>query len=140
MSSVDRGRDSGVDRAAILSIALASLFAVVIGGAVGFITTFTHRGLPPFGLIAGLAIVIALVAGFRLVFSSRIIGAAAALGAVGATGLLMLPGAGGTVLVLDDPIGYIWAIGPTVLAAVVLLWPNPAARREVGVSRSRMDA
>ena len=123
-----------------MTVALASLFALVIGVAVGFITTFTHRGLPPLGLIAGLAIVVALVLGFRLVFASRIIGAAAAVGAVGATALLMLPGAGGTVLVLDDPIGYIWAIGPTVLATVALLWPNPVARREARASRSRMDA
>ncbi len=63
-----------------MSIVLASLFAFVIGVAVGFITTFTHRGIPPWGLIAGLVIIAAAVLGFRLVFASRIIGAAAAAG------------------------------------------------------------
>jgi N-acetyl-1-D-myo-inositol-2-amino-2-deoxy-alpha-D-glucopyranoside deacetylase len=128
-----------IDRAAIITIVLASLFAAVIGVAVGFITTFTHRGLAPWGLVAGLVIVAALVLGFRLVFSSRIIGAAAAIGVVGATALLMLPGAGGTVLVLDDPIGYAWAIGPTVLSTVALLWPTPTSRRNRGADRLRMD-
>ena len=129
-----------IDRAAIITIVLASLFAFVIGVAVGFITTFTYRGLPPWGLIAGLAIITALVAGFRLVFASRIIGAAAALGAIGATALLTLPGAGGTVFVLADPLDYAWALGPAILAVIVLLWPAPAGRREGAVSRSRMDA
>ena len=132
--------NTGMDRASIVTIVLASLFAFVIGVAAGFITTFTHRGLPPWGLIAGLAIVTALVLGFRLVFSSRIIGAAAAVGVIGATALLMLPGAGGTVFVLDDPLGYAWAIGPTVLACMALLIPYPVARRERAAARSRMDA
>jgi len=132
--------NTGIDRATVVTIVLASLFAVAIGVAVGFITTFTHRGLPPWGLIAGLAIVVAVVLGFRLVFASRIIGAAAAIGVIGATALLMLPGAGGTVLVLDDPIGYVWAIGPTVLATVALLWPNPVPRRNRVTGRPKMDA
>ena len=132
--------NTGIDRAAIITIALASLFAVVIGFAVGFITTFTHRGLPPWGLVAGLAIILALIAGFRLVFASRIIGAASAIGVIGATALLMLPGAGGTVFVVDDPIGYVWAIAPTVLAVLALAVPNPVARRDRVAARSRMDA
>jgi hypothetical protein len=122
-----------------MSIVLASLFAFVIGVAIGFITTFTHRGLPPWGLIAGLAIIAAAVVGFRLVFSSRIIGAAGAAGAIGSTALLMLPGAGGTAFVIGDPIGYAWAIGPTVLAVIALAWPNPSAGRTGSASRPRMD-
>ena len=132
--------NTGLDRATVITIALASLFAFAIGVAVGFITTFTHRGLPPWGLVAGLAIVVALVFGFRLVFSSRIIGAAAAIGAVGATALLMLPGAGGTAFVLDDPIGYVWAAGPSVLSVVALLVPSPEWGRDRAAGRSRMES
>jgi N-acetyl-1-D-myo-inositol-2-amino-2-deoxy-alpha-D-glucopyranoside deacetylase len=131
--------NTNTDRAAIITVVLASIFALVIGFAAGFITTFTHRGLPPWGLVAGLAVILALVLGFRLVFASRIIGAAAAVGAIGATALLMLPGAGGTAFVIDDPLGYAWAIGPSVLAAVALVWPNAVARRERSAGRSRMD-
>jgi N-acetyl-1-D-myo-inositol-2-amino-2-deoxy-alpha-D-glucopyranoside deacetylase len=116
--------ENGWDRATILTAALASAFALIIGGAVGFVTTFTHRQGVPWGLIAGLLVIAALVAGFRLVFDSRLIAAAAGVGAVAATAILMLPGAGGTVLVIDDPIGYVWAFGPAVLSAVIVLWPS----------------
>ena len=110
------------DRAAVAhDRCSASTFALAIGIAVGFITTFTHHALPPWGLVAGLAIVVALVVGFRLVFDSRVIAAAAAVGVVGATGLLTLPGAGGVGLRRStDPIGYVWAIAPTVLSVIVL--------------------
>ncbi len=131
---------TGMDRAAIITVALASLFALVIGVAAGLITTFTYRGLPPWGLIAGLAIVTALVLGFRLVFASRLIGAAAAVGAIGATAALLLPGAGGTAFVVEDPLGYAWAIGPSLLALAALVVPNPVARRERAAARSRMES
>lgn len=113
------------DRAAVLTMAIAAVFAFAIGAAVGFVTTFTHRQYPPIGLIAGLVVVLALVLGFRLVFGSRLIAAAAAVGVIGATALLMLPGAGGTAFVLDGPLGYAWAAGPAVLGAVVIAWPRP---------------
>jgi len=103
--------------------ALSSVFGVLIGIVVGVITTFTHAQLAPWGLVAGLAIVAALVGGFRLVFGSRIVGAAAAVGVVGASVLLALPGAGGTALALTGALGYIWAFGPAALSALVLLIP-----------------
>jgi hypothetical protein len=121
--------ENGWDRATILTAALASAFALIIGAAVGFVTTFTHRQAPPWGLIAGLLVVAALVAGFRLVFDSRAIAAAAGIGAVAATAILTLPGAGGTAFIVDDPIGWAWALGPAVLAAVLVLWPRRRRRR-----------
>jgi N-acetyl-1-D-myo-inositol-2-amino-2-deoxy-alpha-D-glucopyranoside deacetylase len=114
----------GPDRATLLTLALASVFALAIGVAVGFVTTFTHRQYVPWGLVGGLAIIAALIAGFRLVFDSRIIAGAAAVGVIGATGLLMLPGAGGSVFVVDDALGWIWALAPTLLAALVVAWPS----------------
>ncbi|MGE3194561.1 MAG: hypothetical protein AB7K08_13965 [Microbacteriaceae bacterium] len=116
--------ENGWDRATILTAALASLFALLIGGTVGFLATFTHRQAPPWGLLAGLAVIAALVAGFRLVFDSRAIAAAAGIGAVAATAVLTLPGAGGTVFVVGDPLGYAWALGPALLTAAIVLWPR----------------
>jgi hypothetical protein len=130
--------DAAPDRAGIVTTVVASLFALAIGVATGFITTFTHRGLPPWGLLAGLVVVAALVAGFRLVFASRVIGGAAALGVVAATAVLTLPGAGGIAFVVEDPIGYIWASGPALLSVIVLAWPARSARRAASPSRSRM--
>jgi len=108
--------------------AMSSVFAILFGIVVGVITTFTHAAIPPWGLVAGLAVVTALVAGFRLVFGSRIVAAAAALGVVGASAVLALPGAGGTALALDGPLGYLWAFGPAVLSLVVLLVPSGGRR------------
>jgi hypothetical protein len=115
---------SNVDRATVVTLAVASVFAFVIGGAVGFVTTFTHHQYAPWGLVAGLVVVAALVVGFRLVFDSRIIAGAGALGVILGIGLLTLPGVGGSVLVFDDPLGWIWAIGPTLLAVTAVAWPR----------------
>jgi N-acetyl-1-D-myo-inositol-2-amino-2-deoxy-alpha-D-glucopyranoside deacetylase len=120
-----------IDRGAVLTVALASVFAFAIGFAVGFVTTFTHRQYQPWGLVAGLVVIVALVAGFRLVFDSRVIAAASALGVITATVLLTLPGAGGSVFVVDDALGWIWAIAPTVLAVGVVSFPR--------LRRSKMD-
>lgn len=103
--------------------ALSSVFGVLVGLVVGIVTTFTHAQLAPWGLIAGLAIVTALVAGFRLVFGSRVVGGAAALGVVAASAVLALPGAGGTALSLNGVPDYLWAFGPAVLSVIVLLVP-----------------
>lgn len=108
--------------------ALSSVFGVLVGIVVGLLTTFTHGQLAPWGLVAGLAIVTALVGGFRLVFGSRIVAGAAALGVIGATAVLALPGAGGAALKLDGPPGYLWAFGPAVLSLIVLLLPFRARR------------
>ena len=108
--------------------ALSSVFGLLVGIVVGVITTFTHAQLPPWGLIAGLAIVAALVGGFRLVFGSRVVGGAAALGVIGASAVLALPGAGGTVLALNGVAGYVWAFGPAVIAVIVLLLPGSRRR------------
>lgn len=110
--------------AGVGSLVLASLFAALIGVFAGVITTFTHRQAPPLGLLAGLVIVALVLSGFRLVFDSRVVAGAAALGILGASALLSLPGAGGSVLVVDGALGYAWAFGPTVIAALVLAWPR----------------
>lgn len=108
--------------------ALSSVFALLIAIVVGVITTFTHAVLAPWGLVAGLAIVAALVGGFRLVFGSRVVAAAAALGVIGASAVLALPGAGGTVLALNGLPGYVWAFGPALLSLIVLLLPGGGRR------------
>ena len=118
-----------MDRATVLTAAVASVFAFAIGAAVGFITTFTHRQYVPIGLIAGLVVIAALIIGFRLVFDSRVIAASGAVGVVAASLLLMLPGAGGTVLVVDGPIGWAWAVAPALIAVVVVSWPRRRDRR-----------
>jgi hypothetical protein len=121
MQNTPRTVTSEAEPLGVGGTALSSIFGLLVGIVVGVITTFTHALLAPWGLIAGLAIVAALVGGFRLVFASRVVGAAAAVGVIGASAVLALPGAGGTALALDGPLGYLWAFGPAVIAAIVLL-------------------
>lgn len=130
-------------RPGILNSVGSAVLPLLLGGTTGVVTTFAHRAYPidvgirlPLGLVAGFAILAALLAGFRLVFESRIPAIAAAVGAIATIAVLALPGAGGSVLVVDDPVGYAWAIGPVTLALVVVGWPR---RRPHSVEQSRPD-
>lgn len=131
-----RGSDGG------LTVVAARVFTLVLafvtGAGMGFVLTFTHRqyvvdlaGVSvPLGLIGGLAIVAALLAGMRLAFAERIAPIAAAAGVILGSAILVLPGNSGSLFVPDDPVGYAWAVGPTALALVIIGWPQPRAKRE----------
>lgn len=124
-------RDRVTDTAHTLGRLALALIALAVGAMVGVITTFTHRQLPPWGLIAGLAIIAALLIGVRLAFPGRLIVAAAAVGVVGAVVVLSLQSTGGSVLVADDLLGWLWVLGPAAIAAVAIVWPRRPARPEV---------
>ena len=114
--------------ARVLTLALS----FVTGAAIGFVLTFTHRQYVvelgdvslPLGLIGGLVIVAALLGGMRLAFGDRLAALLAAAGVVLASVALIAPARAGSALVLEDPISYAWAIGPTVIAAVIIGWPG----------------
>lgn len=108
-----------------------AVVAFAVGALVGVVTTFTHRQLPPWGLLAGLLIIAALLAGARLAFPGRLAATAAAVGVVGAGILLSLQSTGGSVLVANDALGIVWAVGPALIAVVVLVWPAPRPRPDV---------
>ncbi|BDI23502.1 hypothetical protein [Herbiconiux sp. L3-i23] len=115
----------------ILEGGAALLLGLVVGviGTFGHQLTFTEFGFPlPIGLVAGLAAVICLLGGIRLAFESRWYSGLAALGVVVAIGVFALPSANGSVVLPDNPAGIVWTIGPTLVAAVVLAWPDFSAR------------
>jgi hypothetical protein len=106
-------------------------FSLVIGIAYGSVATIGHRNeirigeiVLPWGLVAALAGVLALLLGIRLVAGGRWVAAAAAVGIVGTVALLTLPGRGGSVLVAGDVEGTIWAVGPALIAVLVVAWPT----------------
>ena len=107
-----------------------AVIAFAVGALVGIVTTFAHRQVPPFGLLAGLLIIAALLVGARLAFPGRLPAAAAGLGVVASVAILSLQTTGGSVLVANDPLGLVWAIGPTLIAVVVVAWPRPRVRPE----------
>jgi len=114
--------------------------ALLIGVIYGAVATVGHRQAirigdveVPWGLVAALTGVLALLVGIRLVAGGRWVAAAAAVGLVGIVGLFTLPGPGGSVLVAGDLVGTVWAVGPALIAVLVIAWPSlPAARTARG--------
>lgn len=113
------------------------VLAFATGAAIGFVLTFTHRQFLvevgpvtiPLGLLGGLAIVAALIAGMRLAFAERPAPMAAAAGVLVGAGILVLPGNNGSLYVDTDPIGYVWVLAPTVLAIAIIAWPSREGSR-----------
>ena len=107
------------------------LIAAALGLFAGALLTAAHQasitiaGVPvPWGLIAGLVIIAALLIGLRVVFESRTVALAAGAGFLVASALLALQSAGGSVLVADNAAGYVWTFGPALIGTVVLAWPK----------------
>ena len=116
------------------------LFAFAIGALYGAVATIGHRATLrigdvaiPWGLVAALVGVTALLLGIRLLVRGRATAAAAAAGVVVVIALLTLPGPGGSVLVVSDLSGTIWSIAPALIAVLVVAWPELPARRRADV-------
>ena len=114
---------------------LCALLAFVVGLSVGAILTIAHQasvsvaGVPvPVGLAAGIVTTAALLAGLRLVFGTRIVAASAALGLLVAVAVLALRSPGGSVLVPQTAAGIAWSVAPTLIAVIVLGWPQLRSR------------
>jgi len=127
--SAAAGRPSLGSRIGTLAIAFA------VGVVYGTVATIGHRhawvigGIPiPWGLVAGLVGVAALLVGIRLVAGGRAASAAAAVGVVASVAVLALPGPGGSVLVADGVVGMVWAIGPAIISVLVVAWPSLPSR------------
>lgn len=115
--------------------------AVLLGGIYGAVATIGHRQsvtigevVVPWGLVVALAGVLALLLGIRLVAGGRWVAAAAAVGVIGVVALLTLPGPGGSVLVAGDVVGTVWAVGPALIAVLVVAWPELPQRRAAPVA------
>lgn len=97
----------------------------------GVIFTVSHQATieiagvtVPWGIIAAILLTSALLAGLRLVFSTRIVPGFAAGGLLLAAGILALPSQGGSILVPDSVAGYVWSVLPALIAAIVLGLPS----------------
>jgi N-acetyl-1-D-myo-inositol-2-amino-2-deoxy-alpha-D-glucopyranoside deacetylase len=112
------------------------ILALVVGLCVGALLTVAHQATAivagaslPVGVAGGLAIIAALLVGLRLVFGTRTVPGAAALGILISIGVLSLQSSGGSVLVPEGTAGYVWTIAPTLIAVVALGWPPLPSRR-----------
>jgi hypothetical protein len=115
----------------IVTYVLLFLAGAVIGG-VGTIAhqSTLHAGIDwPWGLVASLVAYTSMLAGLRLLASSRIPALIAALGTILVVLLFAQKSAGGSVLIPYDLLGLIWQGATIVIAAIVLAWPDLGARR-----------
>ncbi|MBX3098366.1 MAG: PIG-L family deacetylase [Salinibacterium sp.] len=113
--------------------------AAALGLFAGALLTAAHQasvtiaGVPvPWGVIAALLIVVALLVGLRYVFESRVVALAAGVGVLIASGLLALQSGGSPIFVPGNVVSYLWIFGPVLLGTVVLTWPS--SNRSAGVS------
>lgn len=113
------------------------VFAFLIGVLSGAIGTIGHRQelrigevAIPWGIVAALVGVAALLLGIRLVAGGRLVAGVAAAGIVATVSLLSLPGLGGSVLIPSSVVGTVWAVGPALIAVLVVAFPSmlPARR------------
>lgn len=103
------------------------LIALVVGALAGIVLTVSHQATVagiPWGIIVAIIVSTALIAGLRIVFVTRLVAAAAAAGLLGASALLAVQTQGGSILVPDNLVGYIWTFAPVVVSLVVLGWPR----------------
>jgi len=122
----------------VLALAAGAVFGAL--GTVAHQGTITVAGAPIWsGLVLSLVMAAALLAGMRLLFGSRVVAVAAALGLLGAAALLSQPGAGGSALVPANGPGYAWTFGPLLVAMVVIAWPTLPPRADAPVDAPTGD-
>jgi N-acetyl-1-D-myo-inositol-2-amino-2-deoxy-alpha-D-glucopyranoside deacetylase len=122
----------------VFSLAVAFIIGVAAGAvfSVYCLSTVTLFGQPIWGaVIVGGIVIAAILVGFRLVFGTRIVALAAAVGMIVIVGLLTVTSAGGSVVVPTiatngsiNGAGTTWAVLPTIIAFVVIAWPGNRRR------------
>jgi LmbE family N-acetylglucosaminyl deacetylase len=103
---------------------LAALVAGLLAGGLGTITHQQTLGVFPIGMVITTLLVAALFTGLRVLFRARWMVAAAAIGTIVATQVLVSVGGTSSPLVLANLAGYVWTFGPPVIAMLVLAWPS----------------
>lgn len=114
----------------MLSRILNAVLLVLAGILVGAVGTVAHPidvtwGVSiPLGLAGSLLAVTLLLAGLRLLATTRVPAILAALGAIATILLFTQQSPGGSVLIPNTLAGQIWLVGPLLIAAVVIAWPD----------------
>ena len=125
--------DNGSSFSSLRLITKLSLIVIVlaISAAAGLLMTAVQQStvligtvLFPWGIIVALICAIALLAGLRIVFETRVLPTVAAIGLLGMSALVASPTRGGSVVVAENLAGYLWTYVPILATLVVLAWPN----------------
>ena len=108
----------------IIIVIAVSVAAGLLMTAVQQSTVLIGTVLFPWGIIVALVCAIALLAGLRIVFETRVLPTIAAVGLLGMSALVATPTRGGSVVVAENLAGYLWTFVPIVATFLVLAWPN----------------
>ena len=116
------------ERTQLLVICLGSLLA---GALVGLLTTTIHQAVwyigrfpVPWGIVLALLLSVFFLLGLRLRYESRWPVIAAAISFMVTCGLALLPAPNGTVIVVGNLWGNIWALAPGLISVVIISWPR----------------
>ncbi|GAB3390283.1 hypothetical protein GCM10027568_13910 [Humibacter soli] len=107
---------------------LVAVLLLVAGIVFGTLGTLVHSATigttaVPWGVVVALLALACLLAGIRLMSDGRLYAACAGLGALVAIGILSQKSFGGSVLVTDSTVGWVWLGGAVVIALLVVGWP-----------------
>jgi hypothetical protein len=120
---------------------LGALALSALGGAViGLVGSFAHQSLPPVGIALAIGTVTLFLTGLRVKFLTRGPAAFGAAGIAAVTLVLSSPGAGGSVVIAANPLGYAWSLGIVLVAFVVLAWPRVQRRAQPPAGSIEMTA
>lgn len=128
---------------------IAAALVGVVYGAAGTIAHSLMWGPVPVGLLVGAIACGALLVAVRSLTHDRGATVATAIGMIGMLLIISGPGAGGSVIVPNTPIGQVWIYLISAIALLVIAWPNlrrtprgtPAATASVSQSEpDRGDA
>ncbi len=119
-----------------VSRVIAAALAIGLGLLIGATLTVVHQETItlagiwlPWGILAGIGIVAALLVGLRLAFSTRIVAACAAAGVLASEIFLAVQPFGGATVIPGNELGVAWGVAPALVTLVVLAWPTAPRRR-----------
>ncbi|MGO1508157.1 MAG: histidinol dehydrogenase [Microbacteriaceae bacterium] len=110
-----------------LTRTLSWIAAALVGVVYGTAGTIAHSlmwGPIPIGLIVGAIACAALLIAVRALTHDRAAAVATAIGMIGMLLIISGPGAGGSVIVPNTPLGQVWIYLIVGIAVLVVAWPN----------------
>lgn len=124
---------------------MLAFLSLVLGALVGLVLTAVHQSAftigdarIPWGIVASVTLVTALILGLRLIYDTRVAAGFASLGVLLMSALLAAVMPGGTILIPANVAGYVWTFAPVVVVLVVVGWPR-VNRQVSSASRANIE-
>jgi hypothetical protein len=113
---------------------LTGVIMAAAGVVFGVLGTLVHSSTIgdariPWGIVVALAALGCLLAGIRLLSDGRLYTALAALGALVVIAVLSQQSFGGSVLITNSVVGWVWMGGAVVISLLAVGWPKALAAR-----------